>query len=95
VFICWAPLLKVGRFSGGQPIVPTAVLQSITSMALLQAFLDLTKFLLGKPYPKAREATLHEIEHPLAWLMEGLPISAEVWAITQEDIQLHQSDTKA
>ncbi len=60
-----------------------------------QLFLDLAKFLLGKPYPRAREATLHEIEHPLAWLMEGLPISAEARAMTQEDIQLHQPDTKA
>ena len=58
-------------------------------------FLDLAKFLLGKPYPKAREETLHEIKHPLAWLMEGLPISAEARAMTQEDIQLYQSDTKA
>jgi predicted nucleotidyltransferase component of viral defense system len=60
-----------------------------------QIFLDLAKLLLGKPYPKVREATLHEIERPLAWLMEGLPISAEARAITQEDIQLHQPDTKA
>ena len=60
-----------------------------------QLFLDLAKFLLGKPYPKAKEAILHGIEHPLAWLMEGLPISAEARAMTQEDIQLHQPDTKA
>jgi hypothetical protein len=26
-----------------------------------QHFLDLAKFLLGKPYPRAREATLHGI----------------------------------
>jgi len=58
-------------------------------------FLDLAKVLLGKPYPKARKETLHEIKHPLAWLMEGLPISAEALAMTQEDIQLHQPDTKA
>ena len=60
-----------------------------------QLFLDLVKSLLGKPYPRAREENLHEIEHPLAWLMEGLPISAEARAMTQEDIQLHQPDTKA
>jgi predicted nucleotidyltransferase component of viral defense system len=60
-----------------------------------QHFLDLAKFLLGKSYPRAREATLHEIKQPLAWLMEGLPISAEARAMTLEDIQLYQSDTKA
>ena len=49
---------------------------------------DLAKFLLGKPYPKAREATLDGIEHPLARLMEGLPISAEARAMTHEDIKL-------
>lgn len=58
-------------------------------------FLDLAKVLLGKPYPKAREAILHGIEHPLAWLMEGLPISAEARAMTQEDILLHQPATRA
>jgi hypothetical protein len=60
-----------------------------------QLFLDLAKFLLGKPYPKAREATLHEIEHPLAWLMEGLPISAEAEAMTQEDIKPYRPDAEA
>jgi predicted nucleotidyltransferase component of viral defense system len=48
-----------------------------------QIFLDLAKFLIGKPYPRAREATLHEIERPLAWLMEGLPVSAEGQATTR------------
>jgi predicted nucleotidyltransferase component of viral defense system len=60
-----------------------------------QLFLDLAKFLLGKPYPKAREATLHEIEHPLAWLMEGLPISAEAQAMTQEDIKPYKPHAEA
>lgn len=54
-----------------------------------QIFLDLAKLLLGRPYPGAREAILRGIEHPLAWLMEGLPISAEAQAVTQEDIKLH------
>jgi hypothetical protein len=54
-----------------------------------QIFLDLAKLLLGKPYPRAREAMLRGIERPLAWLMEGLPISPEAQAITQEDIELH------
>jgi predicted nucleotidyltransferase component of viral defense system len=52
-----------------------------------QLFLDLVKVLLGKPYPKAREAFLQEIERPLAWLMEGLRISAEAQAMTHEDIK--------
>jgi len=52
-----------------------------------QLFLDLAKILLGKPYPKVKEAFLHGIEHPLAWLMEGLPISAEARAMTQSDIR--------
>jgi predicted nucleotidyltransferase component of viral defense system len=60
-----------------------------------QLFLDLAKFLLGKPYPKAREAALHEIEHPLAWLMEGLPISAEARAMTQEDIKPYKPHAEA
>jgi len=58
-------------------------------------FLDLAKVLLGKPYPRAREAMLREIEHPLACLMAGLPISAEAQAMTQEDIRLHQANAGA
>jgi hypothetical protein len=61
----------------------------------MQLFLDLAKFLLGKPYQKAREATLQEIEHPLAWLMEGLPISAEAQAMTQEDIKPYMPHAEA
>jgi predicted nucleotidyltransferase component of viral defense system len=54
-------------------------------------FLDLAKVLLGKPYPKAKETFLNGIEHPLAWLMEGLPISAEARAMTQEDVQPYRT----
>ena len=57
--------------------------------------LDLAKFLLGKPYPRAREAALHEIERPLAWLMEGLPVSAEARAMTQEDIKPYRPHPEA
>jgi len=60
-----------------------------------QLFLDLAKVLLGKPYPKAKEALLHGIEHPLAWLMEGLPISAEAEAMTQEDIKPYRPQAEA
>ena len=52
-------------------------------------FLDLAKVLLGNPYSKAKGAILREIEHPPAWLMEGLPISAEAQAMTQEEIKLY------
>jgi len=50
-------------------------------------FLDVAKYLLHKPYPGAREGLIVGIEHPLAWLMEGLPISAEARAVTQEDMR--------
>lgn len=60
-----------------------------------QLFLDLAKFLLGKPYPRAKEALLHGIEHPLAWLMEGLPLSAEADAMTQEDIKPYRPHAEA
>jgi len=52
-------------------------------------FLDLAKYLLHKPYPKASEKAIRGIERPLAWLMEGLPISTEAAAMTQEDIRIH------
>jgi predicted nucleotidyltransferase component of viral defense system len=55
-------------------------------------FLDLAKFLLRKPYPKDSEEAFQNIERPLAWLMEGLLISDEAAAKTQEDIQIHLSD---
>ena len=58
-------------------------------------FLDLAKLLLGKPYPEAKEAFLHGIEHPLAWLMEGLPISAEAQSMTQEDIKPYRPQARA
>jgi len=60
-----------------------------------EGFLDLVKFLLGKPYPKAREAFLQQIERPLAWLMEGLPISTEAEAMTREDIKAYRPDADA
>jgi hypothetical protein len=60
-----------------------------------QLFLDLAKFLLGKPYPKAKEAFLYGIERPLAWLMEGLPVSAEAQAMTQRDIKLCRPHAEA
>ena len=60
-----------------------------------QLFLDLEKFLLGKPYSKAKEAFLCGIGYPSAWLMEGLPISAEAQVMTQEDIQPYRPGAEA
>ena len=57
-----------------------------------RVFLDLGKCLLHKPYPEARSEILKGIEHPLAWLMEGLPISEAAAAKTKEDIQIHLPD---
>jgi hypothetical protein len=53
-------------------------------------FLDMAKYLLRKPYPGAREELILGIEHPLAWLTEGLPISDEARAVTQEDMRPYQ-----
>ena len=95
MFLSWAPSSKGGHFSGGQPGVSAAVLQSITRVAPLQLFLDLARFLLGKPYPKAKESLLHGIDHPIAWLMEGLPVSAKARAMTQDDIKPYRPHEEA
>jgi len=50
-------------------------------------FLDMAKYLLHKPYPGTREEQILGIVHPLAWLMEGLPISDEARAVTQEEMR--------
>ncbi len=52
-------------------------------------FLDMAKYLLHKPYPKASEEVIEGIKYPLAWLMEGLPISDEAAVMTQEDIGIY------
>jgi len=51
-------------------------------------FLDLVKYLLHKPYSKSSEKMIKAIEYPLAWLMEGLPISDEAMSMNQEDIRI-------
>ena len=38
---------------------------------------------------------LHGIERPLAWLMEGLPLSAESRAMTQEDVKPYRPHPEA
>ena len=50
--------------------------------------LDLARYLLGKPVSTARLAKIQEVEHSLAWLIEGIPISPEAEALRQEDIRL-------
>jgi hypothetical protein len=55
-------------------------------------FLDLAKYLLRKPYPQAHEAALRGLDHPLAWRMEGLPISTEARALTQADLQPYRPE---
>jgi predicted nucleotidyltransferase component of viral defense system len=55
-------------------------------------FLDMAKYLLQKPYPETSEELIKSIGHPLAWLMEGLPISEEAAAKTQEDLQIYLPD---
>jgi len=55
-----------------------------------QLFLDMAKYLLNKPYPGAREELIRGIEHPLAWLMEGLPISDEARAVTKDEMRPYQ-----
>jgi predicted nucleotidyltransferase component of viral defense system len=57
-----------------------------------ELFLDLAKYLLKKPYPKASEAAIQGIERPLAWLMEGLPVSREAATKSQEDLQIYLPD---
>jgi hypothetical protein len=51
-------------------------------------FLDLARYLLGRPIAEARIPAVRAIEHPLAWLMEGVPISPEAAIMRQEDIRL-------
>jgi hypothetical protein len=50
-------------FSNGQTGLLTAALPSITRVVPLQAFFDLVKFLLGKPYPKSKESCSHGTDH--------------------------------
>jgi hypothetical protein len=55
-------------------------------------FLDLAKALLRKPHPKASVEIVRDVKYPLAWLMEGLPISEQAAVKTVEDIQVHLPD---
>jgi predicted nucleotidyltransferase component of viral defense system len=55
-------------------------------------FLDLAKVLLRKPSPEASVEIIKDVGYPLAWLMEGVPISEEAAVKTIEDIQVHLPD---
>jgi predicted nucleotidyltransferase component of viral defense system len=58
-------------------------------------FLDLAKYLLNKPYPKANETIIMGIERPLAWLMQDIPIAEEAAAKTQADLRIYLPDDDA
>ncbi len=51
-------------------------------------FIDLARLLLRKPVSESVNVALSGIEHPIAWLLEGLPISQEASALRQEDIRV-------
>mgnify|MGYP001599168627 FL=1 len=51
-------------------------------------FLELAGHLLQKPIPERSKELVQQIEYPLAWLMEGIPISAEAAALRQDDIRV-------
>lgn len=51
-------------------------------------FLDLARKLLQKPVSGAALATVADIEYPIAWLMEEIPISEEAAVLRQEDIRV-------
>ena len=51
-------------------------------------FLDLARLMLGKPVSESGQGLARHIEHPLAWLMEGVTISAEAASLRQDDIRL-------
>lgn len=51
-------------------------------------FLDLARVLLGRPVPEREAAALEQIEHPIAWLMAGVPITSEAAALRKDDIRL-------
>jgi predicted nucleotidyltransferase component of viral defense system len=51
-------------------------------------FLDLARVLLGRPVPEHETEALEQIEHPIAWLMEGVSITPEAAAWRTDDIRL-------
>lgn len=51
-------------------------------------FLHLARYLLEAPISEHEAETLTRIEHPIAWLMEGSPITSEAAALRQDDIRL-------
>ena len=53
-----------------------------------RGFLHLARHLLGGSVSEHEAETLAQIEHPIAWLMEGSPITSEAAAMRQDDIRL-------
>lgn len=71
-----------------------AVLERFAFLGDLDArdleFLDLARVLLNKPISEQRRQATAHVQHPLAWLMQGLAISTEAAQTSREDIQVHQ-----
>lgn len=51
-------------------------------------FLELARRLLGRPGSEHSGDALAQIEHPIAWLMESIPITPEAAALRVDDIRL-------
>lgn len=51
-------------------------------------FLDLARHLLERPGSEHAAEALAQIEHPIAWLMAGIPITPEAAALRTDDIRL-------
>jgi predicted nucleotidyltransferase component of viral defense system len=52
-------------------------------------FLDLARYLLDKPPRPTDAEALAAVERPIAWLMDGAPISPEAAALSQDDIRVY------
>jgi len=53
-----------------------------------KGFQQLARHLLGGPLSEHEAETLAQIEHLIAWLMEGSPITSEAAALRQDGIRL-------
>lgn len=70
-----------------------AVLERFAFLADLdkrdREFLRLVRYLLGTPISEHEAEALAQIDHPIAWLMEGCSITAEAADQRQDDIRLY------
>jgi hypothetical protein len=51
-------------------------------------FLDLARYLLGRSDTERVVEAMAQVEHPIAWLMAGLPIAPDAAALRLDDIRL-------